>query len=410
MDRRSERLKLIAWLVLGLTFGVQGSIAWRVLTAERLDAQRLAGERQRPRPPPPEVSKSPLERCRDAVGRAKSYPEWVVAEASCRAAHASQKSPSSEVKDLFELALRESTCVQQLGAARERNVAGESEVVVQVLRTFDPACREEAEARQLLLQAREELVGPPTRLCLELAQKKDWQSAAEWCAAAASFRCWERSAWEELPRGKRLALFGRLPKDGWRPADPVQLALLRAFEKAGAIEPFRCPRPRLFAYETPTPLELAAVRPALRERFEDPWLAVAMEHYAAGKLDEAHGLLVQRVGRGDGEAGTLLAQLGRARGSYRRGLELLTDGELEQAAPHFRRALEADELLLRDASEIRSSLRTSILESMERRALGAGDKLLRAGDRTSACSAWRLGLGFGPSAELDAKVKGECGG
>lgn len=422
MARRSERLNLTAWLVLGLTVGVLGSIAWRALHTERLDLERLAGERERPRPKAAE--KTPLERCRDAVSAARGYPEWVAAEASCRGAV-----QSPEAGELHAVAKRELECARQLGAARDMKAQGRPASVLQALMKFDPECREAGEARQLLLQARDELAGPLTKQCLELAEKRDWAWAAtaETCDAAAGFRCWDRSRWEGLPPNKRPVLFGPLPKDGWRPGDPVHLALLRAREKTGRPTPFRCPRPLLFELEELSPTELARVRPEFRERFPDPWVGLALEDYLAGKANEARDLLQRRTERGTPEgreeAARLLRELTRAREGYRVGLERLPMGELQSAAPHFLAALEADQrLVLGEESfqwrperraaalaSVESYLRRSIQENAGRRARDEGDKLNREGNRTAACAAWRLGLELGPNHELTGRVKRACG-
>jgi ABC transport system ATP-binding/permease protein len=429
VDRRSQRLVVAAWAVLGLTLGGLGSMGLRAWEAwgHEPPPRLVPGP---PKQPPPSDPRSALDRCRAGVRDATDDASWVVTEQSCL--QAVQAEPSlAEARSLLEKATRESNCAVPLFRAQKLSRRNRPDEAIRELSHYDPRCRGATEARRTLLEAMAAVEQPEREACLELAANKDWELARRACTRAMDVACWRISIVTLTPpRGKKLSLWGKLPKNGWRPSNPVHLALLRALQKEGVEEAWTCStRPALLENLPPAPAEYDQVRKRYRDRFQDPWVAVALEEYHSGALVEAQTRLrarylesglsaAERI-----EVGSAVTDLAEARDNYRLGLDVLTNGDLAGAAARFRRALEADEHLVLDAREQAmnqsakeellaaspSYLRQSVADSMHRRGLSRGMTLKSRGDRDGACEAWSYALMFGAHAELNALVRLECG-
>lgn len=143
-----------------------------------------------------------------------------------------------------------------------------------------------------------------------------------------------------------------------------------------------------------------AAAAAARERRSSPCGARAAERAGAERS-------------GPSLAGPRVALAIEAQRAYRLGLDRLTEGELELAALHFRRALDLDARLARSAGASpfhrqSSYLRRSIVEAMRQRSTDRGHALASKGDFAGACRAWRLGLTFAKDGELLHAATQQC--
>jgi hypothetical protein len=428
VDRRGQRLTLLSWLVLGLQLGATVHIATTTWEQWRPSTWRAPTTDFVPHEKAPNMAFGALSRCQAQVEAAVEVPEWRRAEAACLNA-ASFLSESDEATKLLTEARRELQCAEAFARANEMAQLRLFEVAAEAVRRYDPRCQDATQARRLLLTALGEVERPATDRCLAAADKKNWPEALLQCARAMDQRCASMTARAlEAPAGQTVSLWGKAAKNGWRPADPVHLALLRAEDKLQALEPWTCPgRPELLA-QAALPDGYDTVRPRYRERFEDPHLALAVEQYHSGRLDEARAVLRQHVAFAGStcdslpEVNFVNAAIANAQLGYRSGLERLTDGNLEDAASHFRIALKSDEQVVLTEAErglpsadkeplLRASpthVRASIQDSMHRRSLIRGNELAEKDDLEGACAAWKLGLSFGPHVELDDTVQVSC--
>ena len=363
-----------------------------------------------------------LSRCEAQVHAAVDLHGWRRAQASCFSA-ASDNPGSPEAAKLLGDARSELQCAEAFARANDMMGLRLFEVAVEALQDYDPTCQDATQARRVLVTALAAAERPATERCLAAAKKEDWPEVLDQCARAMNQRCAStRERALDVPRGKTVSLWGKLPRNGWRPLDEVHLALLRAEAKEHVLVPWECPaRPELLRGTDVLPEGYETVRARYRERFRDPYLALAVERYHSGKLHEARSVLREHLALAGSkcdsvqEVNTVHAAIANAQLGYRSGLDKLTDGNLEDAASHFHIALRSDEQVVLTEAERGLSpaeresvlgaaptyVRESIRDSMHRRSLIRGDELAEKDDVIGACAAWQLGLSFGPHPELE---------
>lgn len=240
--------------------------------------------------------------------------------------------------------------------------------------------------------------------CKSQVRSRFYSSAVSRCEKYMQLACCEMPA-EELspPPGYKIVLDGKLPKDGWRPKDPVHIAYLRAKkESMPDAPPFECPNTRIFcAVEVKTASAADEVEKYVKGRYTEKGIQNAMMAYWRGSEQEAIvSLLKLREDRTKASvhpmADSLRADMSSVAQLYKRGQGMLQQEKKAMDADEpFREALEIDARLMQEMTEKRPSFyRRNINADMAAAAYHAGKDWANKKDQKKACTYWKTGFAY----------------